>query len=151
MRNPILMTTIMGLVVLQACVRIDTVNPPGNESRGVEYLARLLASAGIKHETVESARGRGNLWARHPRYQGRRHPRPAGVPRTASRRQAPWSAGDLRRHVPQCRRLMSHWRLRRAHTPPRRRQRQTIVRHRRAADVAAAAPWVRSAYCPGGR
>ena len=49
---------------LQAYVRIDTVNPPGNESRGVEYLAQLLASAGIKVETAESAPGRGNLWAR---------------------------------------------------------------------------------------
>ncbi|HSW33740.1 MAG TPA: hypothetical protein VLH36_09020, partial [Steroidobacteraceae bacterium] len=37
---------------LQAYVRIDTVNPPGNESRGVEYLAQLLSSAGIKYETA---------------------------------------------------------------------------------------------------
>jgi acetylornithine deacetylase/succinyl-diaminopimelate desuccinylase-like protein len=49
---------------LQAYVRIDTVNPPGNESRGVEYLAQLLSSAGIKYETAESAPGRSNLWAR---------------------------------------------------------------------------------------
>ena len=84
MRNPILVALIAALMAmpvqagerdlerlqdeaverLQAYVRIDTVNPPGNESRGVEYLAQLLAAAGIKYETAESAPGRGNLWAR---------------------------------------------------------------------------------------
>lgn len=49
---------------LQAYVRIDTTNPPGNETRGVEYLAQLLTAAGIPYETAESAPGRGNLWAR---------------------------------------------------------------------------------------
>ena len=45
-------------------LQIDTINPPGNESRGVRYLATLLEQAGIPYETVESAPGRGNLWAR---------------------------------------------------------------------------------------
>jgi acetylornithine deacetylase/succinyl-diaminopimelate desuccinylase-like protein len=49
---------------LQEYLRIDTTNPPGNETRGVEYLAGLLETAGIGSETVESAPGRGNLWAR---------------------------------------------------------------------------------------
>jgi acetylornithine deacetylase/succinyl-diaminopimelate desuccinylase-like protein len=49
---------------VQEYLRIDTINPPGNETRGVEYLARLLAAEGIKYETAESAPGRGNIWAR---------------------------------------------------------------------------------------
>ena len=49
---------------LQQYLRIDTTNPPGNESRGVAYLAGLLDAAGIPYETAESAPGRGNIWAR---------------------------------------------------------------------------------------
>lgn len=45
-------------------LQVDTINPPGNESRGVAYLGNLLDQAGIPHESVESAPGRGNLWAR---------------------------------------------------------------------------------------
>lgn len=45
-------------------IRIDTINPPGNESRGVTYLAGIFEAAGIDYETVESAPGRGNIWAR---------------------------------------------------------------------------------------
>ncbi|MCB1694022.1 MAG: M20/M25/M40 family metallo-hydrolase [Pseudomonadales bacterium] len=49
---------------LQAYIQVDTVNPPGNESRGTEFLGKILADAGIKYETAESAPGRGNIWAR---------------------------------------------------------------------------------------
>jgi acetylornithine deacetylase/succinyl-diaminopimelate desuccinylase-like protein len=49
---------------LRDYLRIDTVNPPGNESRGVEFLAGLLDSHGVTHDSVESAPGRGNIWAR---------------------------------------------------------------------------------------
>ena len=49
---------------VQEYLRTNTVNPPGNESRGVEYLARLLAAEGIRYETAEPAPGRGNIWAR---------------------------------------------------------------------------------------
>ena len=49
---------------LQAYLQIDTINPPGNESRGVDYLADLLDQAGIDYKTAESAPGRGNIWAR---------------------------------------------------------------------------------------
>jgi acetylornithine deacetylase/succinyl-diaminopimelate desuccinylase-like protein len=49
---------------VQEYLRVNTVNPPGNESLGVEYLARLLAAEGIPYETVESAPGRGSIWAR---------------------------------------------------------------------------------------
>ncbi len=45
-------------------LRIDTTNPPGNESAGVAFLAAILDAAGIPYETAESAPGRGNLWAR---------------------------------------------------------------------------------------
>lgn len=45
-------------------LRIDTTNPPGNESAGVTYLAAILDAAGIAYQTAESAPGRGNLWAR---------------------------------------------------------------------------------------
>jgi len=49
---------------LQGFIRVDTINPPGNETRAVDYLARLLEAEGIPYETAESASGRGNLWAR---------------------------------------------------------------------------------------
>jgi len=49
---------------LQQYLRIDTTNPPGNETRAVEFFAGLLEAEGIPYETAESAPGRGNLWAR---------------------------------------------------------------------------------------
>lgn len=49
---------------LQEFVRIDTVNPPGNEYRAVEFYSRIFAAEGIAFETAESAPGRGNIWAR---------------------------------------------------------------------------------------
>lgn len=49
---------------LRQYLAVDTVNPPGNESRGVDFLANLLEEAGIPYETAESAPGRGNIWAR---------------------------------------------------------------------------------------
>ncbi|HIG00740.1 MAG TPA: M20/M25/M40 family metallo-hydrolase, partial [Myxococcales bacterium] len=45
-------------------MKVDTINPPGNESRGVAYLGKILEAHGIPFETGESAPGRGNLWAR---------------------------------------------------------------------------------------
>ena len=49
---------------LQEYIRVDTVNPPGNEYRAVEFFARLFEAEGIAYETAESAPGRGNIWAR---------------------------------------------------------------------------------------
>ena len=49
---------------LQDLIRLDTVNPPGNEYRAVEYYSRLFAAEGIAFEIAESAPGRGNIWAR---------------------------------------------------------------------------------------
>ena len=49
---------------LQEYLRVNTINPPGNESRAVEFFARIFAAEGIEYETAESAPGRGNIWAR---------------------------------------------------------------------------------------
>jgi acetylornithine deacetylase/succinyl-diaminopimelate desuccinylase-like protein len=45
-------------------LRIQTVNPPGNETAGARWLQGLLAREGIESEIFESAPGRGNLYAR---------------------------------------------------------------------------------------
>jgi len=52
------------LVWLTEFIKIDTVNPPGNESRAVDFIANILESEGIPYQTAESAPGRGNLWTR---------------------------------------------------------------------------------------
>ncbi len=49
---------------LQEYIRIDTINPPGNETRGVAFFESIFDATGIPYETVESAPGRGNIWAR---------------------------------------------------------------------------------------
>ena len=51
---------------LQEYIRIDTVNPPGNETAGARFLGEILEAEGIPYELVESAPGRGNIWARLP-------------------------------------------------------------------------------------
>lgn len=50
--------------VLSGYLQTDTINPPGNETRGAEYLAALLKKDGIDAEVVEFAPGRSNLIAR---------------------------------------------------------------------------------------
>src|ERR1041385_456634 len=45
-------------------VKIDTSNPPGNESHAAEYIKSVLAAEGIPAQIYESAPGRGNLVAR---------------------------------------------------------------------------------------
>lgn len=49
---------------LKSYVEIDTTNPPGNESRAVEFFAAIFDTAGVAYESAESAPGRGNIWAR---------------------------------------------------------------------------------------
>ena len=49
---------------LQDYLRIDTTNPPGNESEGVAFFADIFEREGIPYETVEPAPGRGSIWAR---------------------------------------------------------------------------------------
>ena len=52
--------------VLSGYLQVDTFNPPGNETRGAQYLADLLAKDGITSEVIEFAPGRSNLIARLP-------------------------------------------------------------------------------------
>src|SRR4051794_35178327 len=49
---------------LQALIRFDTTNPPGNETLAAEYVAQVCRDAGIEVEIVESAPGRANTVAR---------------------------------------------------------------------------------------
>jgi acetylornithine deacetylase/succinyl-diaminopimelate desuccinylase-like protein len=49
---------------LQALLRLDTTNPPGNESLAVDYLARALRADGIEPLVLAATPTRGNLIAR---------------------------------------------------------------------------------------
>jgi acetylornithine deacetylase/succinyl-diaminopimelate desuccinylase-like protein len=49
---------------LQALLRLDTTNPPGNETLAAEYLAGVLRAEGLEPVVLESAPGRGNLVVR---------------------------------------------------------------------------------------
>jgi acetylornithine deacetylase/succinyl-diaminopimelate desuccinylase-like protein len=49
---------------LQEYIRINTINPPGNETLGAEFFAEIFDAEGIAYEMAESAPGRGNIWAR---------------------------------------------------------------------------------------
>lgn len=50
--------------LLREYLRIDTSNPPGNESRATDFLARILDAEGIPYEIAEAVPGRANLFAR---------------------------------------------------------------------------------------
>ena len=50
--------------ILSGFVHIDTSNPPGNETKGAEYLKSILDRDGIASEIFEMERGRGNIVAR---------------------------------------------------------------------------------------
>ncbi|MFQ5477108.1 MAG: M20/M25/M40 family metallo-hydrolase [Candidatus Binatia bacterium] len=50
--------------LLQDYIRIKTINPPGKEINGALFLASLLEEEGIEARVLESAPGRGNLYAR---------------------------------------------------------------------------------------
>ena len=45
-------------------LRINTSNPPGNEVATMQWFARMLQQEGIPFDTVTTAPGRGNIWAR---------------------------------------------------------------------------------------
>lgn len=49
---------------LQGLVRIDTSNPPGNETKAVEFIKAILDKEGIPSEIVASDKNRANLIAR---------------------------------------------------------------------------------------
>ena len=50
--------------ILQRCVRVNTVNPPGNEMALARVLAGILGEAGIEHTLLEPAPDRAALVAR---------------------------------------------------------------------------------------
>lgn len=50
--------------ILTGFVRVDTSNPPGNETKGAEYLKSILDREGIASEIFEKEPGRGNIVAR---------------------------------------------------------------------------------------
>ena len=50
--------------ILVNLIRLNTVNPPGNESLVARYLKELCDDAGIANEIIERERGRGNFIAR---------------------------------------------------------------------------------------
>ena len=52
------------LEILVSLIKINTSNPPGNESQAAAYIKSILDKEGIPSETFESAPGRGNLVAR---------------------------------------------------------------------------------------
>jgi len=49
---------------LSDLIRINTTNPPGNETRAANLIARYLANEDIKAEIIESAPGRGSVITR---------------------------------------------------------------------------------------
>src|SRR5579864_5585697 len=51
---------------LQDLLRIDTTNPPGNETEAAQYLAGLLRAEGYEPRVIESAPGRGSVITRYP-------------------------------------------------------------------------------------
>ena len=52
------------LKFLQDLIRIDTSNPPGNETKAAQYIKGVLEREGIPSNIYEKAPGRGNLVAR---------------------------------------------------------------------------------------
>jgi acetylornithine deacetylase/succinyl-diaminopimelate desuccinylase-like protein len=52
--------------LLQALIRLDTVNPPGNESLAAELLRDYLAESGVEADLIAREPGRANLVARLP-------------------------------------------------------------------------------------
>jgi acetylornithine deacetylase/succinyl-diaminopimelate desuccinylase-like protein len=49
---------------LSDLIRINTTNPPGNETKAANYIAQYLAKEDFKTEIIESAPGRGNVITR---------------------------------------------------------------------------------------
>jgi acetylornithine deacetylase/succinyl-diaminopimelate desuccinylase-like protein len=52
------------LDLLLRYLRIDTTNPPGNETRAARFLAAICEHEGIEYKIVGSTEDRGTLWAR---------------------------------------------------------------------------------------
>ncbi len=54
------------VTLLSRYIRIDTTNPPGNEIKAAEFFKDIFQRAGIEVRIIESAPGRGNVYARLP-------------------------------------------------------------------------------------
>ena len=50
--------------LLVSYLRIDTTNPPGDEIRAAHFFGDIFRREGIEHRILESAPGRGSIWAR---------------------------------------------------------------------------------------
>jgi acetylornithine deacetylase/succinyl-diaminopimelate desuccinylase-like protein len=50
--------------LLSSLIRINTTNPPGNETAEAKYIAQYLSKEGFKTEIIESAPGRGSVITR---------------------------------------------------------------------------------------
>ena len=50
--------------ILSGFIKVDTSNPPGNETKGAQYLQSILQRDGIASEILELEPGRGNIVAR---------------------------------------------------------------------------------------
>jgi len=48
-------------LLLSEYIKVNTVNPPGNELKGARFLKDVLMREGIESDIIESASGRGNL------------------------------------------------------------------------------------------
>jgi acetylornithine deacetylase/succinyl-diaminopimelate desuccinylase-like protein len=59
--------------ILSGFIKVDTSNPPGNETKGAQFLKTYLDKAGITSEILELEPGRGNLVARI-KGNGRKNP-----------------------------------------------------------------------------
>jgi acetylornithine deacetylase/succinyl-diaminopimelate desuccinylase-like protein len=51
-------------VLLSDLIKINTTNPPGNETQAAEYLAETLEKEGFQCEVLESSYGRRNIITR---------------------------------------------------------------------------------------
>jgi acetylornithine deacetylase/succinyl-diaminopimelate desuccinylase-like protein len=52
--------------LLSRYIQIDTTNPPGNEIKAAQFFKEILDREGIEARIIESAPGRGNIYARLP-------------------------------------------------------------------------------------
>ena len=52
------------VMVLSRYIQVDTTNPPGNETKAAQFLKEIFDREGIEARIIESAPGRGNLFAR---------------------------------------------------------------------------------------
>ncbi len=52
------------MTLLSRYIQIDTTNPPGNEIKAAQFFKEIFDREGIEARIIESAPGRGNIYAR---------------------------------------------------------------------------------------